>query len=110
MHSNHSQTEATGLVAHLERAKRLLGPNCPVHSGSGRWCVKTQLGAYLYETKAEAERSVVDPSGKYVRIFDIGEDTNWLEKMPDRHETAEERRERRAERERQRAAQAATAT
>jgi hypothetical protein len=58
----------------LERAKRLLGPSCPVLSGNGRWCLKTPMGAYLFETRAEAARNVLDPNSKYIRIFDIGTD------------------------------------
>jgi hypothetical protein len=88
MLSNHSQTEATGHVVHLERAKRLLGPNCPVISGNGRWCLRTPMGAYLFTSRNEAERSVLDPSSKYVRIFDIGTDEETeaaLERMPDRY-------------------------
>jgi hypothetical protein len=59
---------------HLERAKRLLGPNMPILSGNGRWCLRTPMGAYLFNSRDEAERSVLDPSSKYVRIFDIGTD------------------------------------
>ena len=73
---------------HLERAKRLLGPSCPVLSGNGRWCVRTPMGAYLFTTRTEAERSVLDPSSRYVRIFDIGTDEEAmaaLARIPDRH-------------------------
>ena len=73
---------------HLERAKRLLGPNCPVMSGNGRWCLRTPVGAYLFETRAEAARSVLDPNSRYIRIFDIGTDEEAmaaLTRIPDRH-------------------------
>lgn len=111
MNSNHSQTElAAAQTNHLERAKRLLGPGCPVLSGCGRWCLKTQLGAYLFPTRAEAERSTPDPSSRYVRIFDIGTDEEValaLERMPDIYDPDELRRERRAKRAAEAAATAA---
>ena len=88
-------------VNHLERAKRLLGPTCPVLSGNGRWCLRTPLGAYLFTTRTEAERSVADPNSRYIRIVDLGTDEEGqaaLERMPDRYDPEEARRERREKR------------
>lgn len=71
----------------LERAKRLLGPNMPILSGDGRWCVRTPMGAYLFDTKDEAERSFPNPDRRYVRVFDVGPEVDMAEvlaRMPDR--------------------------
>jgi hypothetical protein len=46
------------------------------------------MGAYLFTTRTEAERSVLDPNSRYVRIFDIGTDEEAmaaLARIPDRH-------------------------
>lgn len=85
----------------LERAKRFLGPNCPVLSGNGRWCLKTVMGAYLFNSRDEAERATPDPSSRYIRIFDIGTDEEAaaaLARMRDPYDPEEARRERRAQR------------
>jgi hypothetical protein len=46
------------------------------------------MGAYLFTTRAEAVRSVLDPNSRYIRIFDIGTDEEAmaaLERLSDRH-------------------------
>lgn len=97
MNSNHNSTAPVAQINNLERAKRLLGASCPVLSGSGRWCLRTPLGAYLFNSRDEAERATLDPSSKYVRIFDIGTDeadNAALERMRDPYDPEERRRER----------------
>lgn len=102
VYSNHANTTIAGAQTnHLERAKRMLGPNMPVLSGNGRWCLRTPMGAYLFSTREEAERSTPDLSNKYIRIFDIGTDeadTAMLDKIRDVYDPEEARRERRAKR------------
>lgn len=104
MQSNHSQSEQQQFGDFLTRAKRLLGPDCPV-SGSGRWCLKTPCGAYLFETRDAAVASLLDPNDKYCRVFDLlpGPALNCMSRRDD----AEDREwERRFDRERQQSAKA----
>lgn len=82
---------------YLETAKRLLGPECPV-SGSGRWCLKTPMAAYLFETREAAIATMLDPNDKYCRVFDLMPAPLVARTIPDAYDPEELRRERREQR------------
>jgi hypothetical protein len=82
---------------YLETAKRLLGPDCPVQ-GHGRWCLKTPMAAYLYETREAAVASMLDPNDKYCRVFDLSPAPRAARTIGDAYDPEELRRERRERR------------
>jgi hypothetical protein len=79
---------------YLESAKRLLGPDCPV-SGQGRWCLKTPMAAYLFETREAAVASLLDPNDRYCRVFDLvpGPLPKCMNRKDDAEDRAWERRQ-----------------
>jgi hypothetical protein len=109
MQSNHSQNGQTAeIVNWLERAKLHAGSDIRA-VGSGRFMLTTVDDAkrcFLFETKAEAEAMIAQPSR--CKITDLAGKTAWqrMEEAPEVYDADELRRERRA----RRAALAATVT
>jgi hypothetical protein len=81
---------------YLEAAKHLVGPTIPV-KGTGRFCLRTPMGAYLFETRAEAVAQILDP--KYCSIVDLAPAPPSARTIGDFYDADEARRERREARE-----------
>jgi hypothetical protein len=83
------------MTNYLEIEKRRWTDNCI--GGNSRYAVVCEHAGplskiLLYETRQEAARQILDP--RYARIVDLAEPTVDLEKMPDRYDHEERRRER----------------